>query len=388
MSQKLLSSPALRVMVIIASTRPGRLGPAVARWFLDATDAETPRGGEVDVADLAEIGLPFLDEPEHPSSGDYKHEHTRAWSRRVAAAGAFIVVTPEYNYSMPASLKNALDFLYEEWAWKPVAFVSYGNTSAGTRGVQMTKQVVTTLRMVPVGATVALRIADRIEDGLVRTSAALEESARAVLAEVTEVATALRPLRPSAESPADSSPRAEIARAEPATDSCDRATEAPVTGLHLAAFTPADAAELLVLQRACWVQEALANETLDHPALRETVEEVRNWAASWQVWCVRRDGRLLAAVRARATEENEGSAWEIGRLMVAPDLSGHGVGRWLLAYAESQAPSGTTTIALCTGSRSHRNITLYQRAGYHIAHTPGTDTPSTNGTVHLAKLPQ
>lgn len=125
-----------RVMVIVASTRPGRLGPAIAAWFLAASAAQEV-AGSIDVADLAEIGLPLLDEPEHPSSGVYVHEHTRQWSARVAAADAFVVVTPEYNYGMPATLKNALDFLSAEWKWKPVGFVSYGNTSAGTRSVQV-----------------------------------------------------------------------------------------------------------------------------------------------------------------------------------------------------------------------------------------------------------
>ena len=115
------------------STRPGRLAPAVADCRRGDRLEATGSGATVEVADLADLGLPLLDEPEHPASGAYAHEHTRSWSRRVAAADAFVVVTPEYNYGMPAALKNAFDFLYHEWAWKPVGFVSYGNTSAGTR---------------------------------------------------------------------------------------------------------------------------------------------------------------------------------------------------------------------------------------------------------------
>ena len=189
----------LRVMVIVASTRPGRLGAAVADWFLDTVRAEASRAGTaLEIADLAEVGLPLLDEPEEPSSRVYHHEHTRAWSRRVAAADAFVMVTPEYNYGMPATLKNALDFLYHEWSWKPVGFVSYGNTSAGTRSVQMTKQVVTTLRMVPIGATVALRIADSIRDDHVTSDdPRRDNAAHAVLAELSRVAHALRQLRPA-----------------------------------------------------------------------------------------------------------------------------------------------------------------------------------------------
>ena len=344
----------LQILVIVASTRPGRLGRPVADWFLDTIRSDAARAGTiVEVADLAEIGLPLLDEPEEPSSGVYHHEHTRAWSRRVAAADAFVIVTPEYNYGMPAVLKNALDYLYHEWAWKPVGFVSYGNTSAGTRSVQMAKQVVTTLRMMPIGATVALRIADSVRDGQVLPGDDRRDStARGVLAELSRVARALRPLRRIADE--------------------EQAPEGPVEGLGdeftLARLTERDVAELLVLQRCCWVQEALANDTLELAPLHESLEEVRAWSQTWQVWGVRRDGRLVAAVRART----HGSSWHVGRLMVAPDQAGRGLGSWLLAYAEQQAPAETLDAELFTGHRSQRNIALYERAGY-------TRTPTPNG---------
>ncbi|MBO0517948.1 NAD(P)H-dependent oxidoreductase, partial [Streptomyces beijiangensis] len=125
------------------------------------TLAPCARTLDADLVPLAigDLQLPFLDEEEHPSTGIYHQEHTRRWSAIVAEADGFVVVTPEYNYGMPATLKNALDYLGPEWAWKPVGFVSYGNTSAGTRAVQHAKQVVTTLRLVPLGSTVAIRIA-------------------------------------------------------------------------------------------------------------------------------------------------------------------------------------------------------------------------------------
>ncbi len=303
----------------------------------------------VDVVDLGALALPFLDELEHPSTGVYAHEHTRAWSRRVADADAFVVVTPEYNYGMPAVLKNALDYLYEEWAWKPVAFVSYGNTSAGTRSVQMTKQVVTTLRMMPIGATVALRIGDSIEDGRVSERPMLGRAARQVVVELARVARALRPLHLA-----------------PATDGT---TPGPVDGLSLSRVGEGDdVSELLVLQRSCWVEEAHANDTLDLAPLHETLADVQAWAKTWTVWAVRRHGRLVGAVRARAV----GSTWEIGRLMVAPDQAGNGIGSWLLAVAEQHAPEEATTVALFTGKRSRRNIALYERAGFHLTAAPTT----------------
>lgn len=138
--------------VIIASTRPGRKGPAIASWVVE----EVAKHKEflVEVLDLAEINLPFLDEIHHPRLQKYEHEHTRSWSRQIDSADAFIVVTPEYNYGFPAALKNALDFLYNEWNYKPIGFVSYGGVAGGTRAVQMLKQVVTAQKMMPLPESV------------------------------------------------------------------------------------------------------------------------------------------------------------------------------------------------------------------------------------------
>ncbi len=79
----------------------------------------------------------------------YEKEHTKKWSASIEAADAFIFVMPEYNFGYPATLKNALDILYIEWNYKPVAFVSYGGVAAGTRSVQAIKQVITAMKMVP-----------------------------------------------------------------------------------------------------------------------------------------------------------------------------------------------------------------------------------------------
>ena len=115
--------------------------------------------------------------------------------RDVDAADGFIAVTPEYNYGMPATLKNALDYLGREWAWKPIGFVSYGNTSAGTRSVQHAKQVVTALRLVPLGATVAIRIGDAVQDGGCGPTPARDAAGAGLLDELVRVAHALRPMR-------------------------------------------------------------------------------------------------------------------------------------------------------------------------------------------------
>ena len=183
-----------KLLVIIASTRPGRLGLPIANWAI--SEIEKYGGFEVDVADLALLDLPMLDEPHHPIHRNYEKPHTIAWSKRVDAADAILIVTPEYNYSMPGSLKNALDFLYQEWNYKPVAFISYGGMSGGMRSVQMAKQVVTTLKMVPVAEAVNIHMVPKyIHDGQFVPDEMHVTSLKKVLIELSRWAAALRPMR-------------------------------------------------------------------------------------------------------------------------------------------------------------------------------------------------
>ena len=141
-----------------------------------------------------------------------------------------------------------------------------------------------------------------------------------------------------------------------------------------------DAEEILVLQRACWLSEAVANDTLDFPAFTEDLDDVRRWIGEWRTWVVRSNGRLVGGVRARESSHVPGQ-WEIGRLMVAPDLQGRGTGRHLLEYAERAAPAGTTQLWVNAGSRSTANLRRYRRAGYRVV--PGRGRFP--GTVDLVK---
>lgn len=138
-----------RLLIITSTSRPGRVGTGLAAW---AGNLAVAHGAfDVEVADLAEIGLPFLDEPEHPGAGVYEHGHTRAWSATVDAADAFLILTAEYNRGITAPLKNAMDYLYREWNDKPVGFLAYGMSSSGLRAAEMASQVAVALGMVPVG---------------------------------------------------------------------------------------------------------------------------------------------------------------------------------------------------------------------------------------------
>ncbi len=187
-----MSEPVLQV--ILASTRPGRLGEPVARWFVQR--AEQHGGFTVELLDLKEIGLPMLDEPKHPMLGEYEHEHTTQWSATISRGDAYVLVMPEYNHSFTAPLKNALDYLNKEWAHKPVAFVSYGGVAAGTRAATAIKSVVTALRMHPLFEAVHIAfIRTLVEDGVFRPNQITEDAVKPMLDELARLASALRPLR-------------------------------------------------------------------------------------------------------------------------------------------------------------------------------------------------
>ena len=136
-----------RLMIIIASTRPGRVGLPAGLWF-DAR-ARARGGFDVDLADLAEIKLPFMDEPNHPRLQKYTKQHTKEWSARVAEAQAFVFVTPEYNYGLCAPLKNAIDFLHNEWLYKPFGIGFRRRVREDQWRCTLTKQVLS-LASVPV----------------------------------------------------------------------------------------------------------------------------------------------------------------------------------------------------------------------------------------------
>ncbi|MBA3727020.1 MAG: NAD(P)H-dependent oxidoreductase [Armatimonadetes bacterium] len=183
----------VKLHIIIASTRPGRLGLPIGKWFHEC--AKRHGKFEVELVDLAEITLPFLDEPKHPRLMDYQHEHTKAWSKIVARANAYVFVTPEYNYGMAPALLNALDFVYQEWNYKPAGFVSYGGVSGGTRGVQMAKNILSTLKVVPVMEGVFIPfVAKQIIDGEFDPDPRLEGSCTVMLDELLLWAETLRPL--------------------------------------------------------------------------------------------------------------------------------------------------------------------------------------------------
>ncbi len=183
--------------IIIGTTRPGRKGPAIADWIYNK--AQKHPAFTVELLDLALINLPFLDEPEHPRRKKYLHEHTKKWSAAIDSADAFIMVTPEYNYGFSAPLKNAIDYLFEEWSTKPVGFVSYGGLSGGIRAMQMLKQIVTTLKMMPLVESIPIPFFTKYinDEGVFTADDPLDKSADALLKEMEKWAGALKTIRPA-----------------------------------------------------------------------------------------------------------------------------------------------------------------------------------------------
>ncbi|MBW0146182.1 NADPH-dependent FMN reductase [Marinobacter arenosus] len=185
----------LKLQTIICSTRPGRVGPPVAEWFHGFANED---GSFVStLIDIADFNLPVYDEPNHPRMQKYEHEHTKAWSKSVSEADAYVFVLPEYNYCPPASFTNALDYVYNEWNYKPCGFVSYGGVSGGLRSAQLAKQLVTSLKMMPMMEGVMVQMPwNSLDDNRnFQASEHHENSATAMLAELVKWARALQSIR-------------------------------------------------------------------------------------------------------------------------------------------------------------------------------------------------
>lgn len=184
----------MRLNVIIASTRPGRVGLPIGRWVHQAAQAHG--GFDAHLVDLADFALPLYDEPHHPRLRRYEHEHTRRWSASVEAADAYVLVAPEYNHAPTPALINAIDYVFHEWAYKPAAFVSYGGVSGGLRAVQATKPVLLALTVVPVPEAVVINMpGEQIHDGAFHPKDVQVAAADTMFGELKRWAEALAPLR-------------------------------------------------------------------------------------------------------------------------------------------------------------------------------------------------
>ncbi len=186
----------IRIAVVTGSTRPNRLNPSVARWVYGL--ARQRRDAHVDLVDIADYGLPLLDEPLPPALGNYAHDHTRRWADTIRSFDGFVFVTPEYNHGTSAALKNAVDYLHAEWAHKAAGFVGYGG-SGGVRAVEQLRLVMGNLLVADVTAQVNLSLFSDFESVAEFVEFHPDErhvgELTALLDQVIAWSAALRPLR-------------------------------------------------------------------------------------------------------------------------------------------------------------------------------------------------
>lgn len=182
-----------KLQIIIGSTRPNRFGEAVGTWFYGL--AKKREDIEVELIDLDKINLPLLDEPMPPMMGEYKNEHTKNWAKKISSADGYVFVTPEYNHGVPGALKNAIDYLYQEWNNKAVGFVSYG-ADGGVRAVEQFRQIVAMLAMADIQNTVQINaFRDIDENGVFQPTDRHENAAGALLDQLVPWMEAMKGVR-------------------------------------------------------------------------------------------------------------------------------------------------------------------------------------------------
>ncbi|MGW2084346.1 NADPH-dependent FMN reductase [Streptomyces sp. NPDC001880] len=183
------STAPLKVAVILASNREGRFGPVITDWFLSHTAPHPDI--ETDLIDVAALDLPVA-LTYRPDAG--AQARLAAVAPGLAAADAFVVVTPEYNHSYPAPLKNLIDWHRAEWQAKPVAFVSYGGVSGGLRAVEHLRQVFAELHTVGIRETVSFHNAGALfdDEGRHRDPAGCDAAAKVLLDQLVWWGHALR----------------------------------------------------------------------------------------------------------------------------------------------------------------------------------------------------
>ena len=186
----------LKIGIILGSTRPGRNGEQVAKWVL--AQAAQRGTAEYELVDLADFHLPNIDEVNHPATGVYENEGTKAWSAAVAKFDGFVIVTPEYNHSTSGALKNALDFVYREWNNKAVGFVGYG-AMGGQRAVEHLRLIAGELQMADVRQQVAVSLLTDFENrSTMKPVPHLEPGLEILFDQVESWAAALRTVREAA----------------------------------------------------------------------------------------------------------------------------------------------------------------------------------------------
>jgi NAD(P)H-dependent FMN reductase len=183
----------LRIGIILGSTRPGRRGDTLATWVVEIARAHG--GAEFELIDLADHELGNLDEPGNPTQANYTHQHTHEWSRLIASLDGFVFVVPEYNHSFPGALKNALDYVYNEWNNKAAGIVSYGGWAAGVRAAEALRLVLAELQVATVRSQPAVPAVAAFHTGTFVPAEGLKPTVELMLDQVLAWSTAMQKMR-------------------------------------------------------------------------------------------------------------------------------------------------------------------------------------------------
>ena len=182
----------VKIGIIIGSTRPGRVGETVGKWVYEQSKGRSD--AEFELVDIKEYDLPLLDEPKLAAVQDYSKDHTKKWSAKIAEFDGYIFVTPEYNHSTSAALKNALDFLYNEWTNKAAGFVSYG-AIGGARAVEALRPIMAQFKIADVREQVMFMTADDFENGELKAKPRHEKSINTLFSQLISWSEALKTVR-------------------------------------------------------------------------------------------------------------------------------------------------------------------------------------------------
>ena len=187
------NEPNLKVAIILGSTRPNRIGEAVAKWVHGL--AANRGDADYELIDIKDYNLPLLDEGIPPSQGKYQHEHTRQWAAKIDTFDAFVFVTPEYNHSTSGALKNAIDFVFKEWNNKAAGFVGYGS-AGGVRAVEHLRLIMAEIMIADVRAQVMLSLFTDFEHfSTFKPAPRHEQSVKAMLDQLLVWGAAMRTVR-------------------------------------------------------------------------------------------------------------------------------------------------------------------------------------------------
>ena len=183
----------LKIAIIVGSTRPGRKADVVAKWAYEIAGQRSD--AEFEIVDIKDFNLPLLDEPNSPLFGQYTRDHTKRWSAKIASFDGYVFVTPEYNHATSGALKNAIDFLYNEWVNKTAGFIAYGGTS-GARAVENLRLIMAELQVATVRTQVGLSMFTDFENFTVfKPGAAQEKYVHLMLDQLVAWAGALKTVR-------------------------------------------------------------------------------------------------------------------------------------------------------------------------------------------------